>query len=279
MNDTKIEVLGSQFAALDVGTSSGSTQLSVKAQATPSTADDILAVCKQMDAGYDVVFSSQGCRIIPQSGRDEGFVDLSHPKAIPFYRTGDRFYLDYEESKDQYEHIPRLAPIVEGERAEEMSGHQQDLWDRMLDWDPEAEAPPESEGEDNTDEDEEPQEVASERPQAPQPHEVREPSVPTQEERDRHNLLHLGTPDWCTICVSAKGKEDRHERDREGEREAEIERVELDYLFFTRGGKEVKDESRLVTCLSGGSNQIQWPLFAMVPEKGQNKFEITQVCH
>ena len=69
------------------------------------------------------------------------------------------------------------------------------------------------------------------------------------------------------------------ERDREGEREKEIERIELDYLFFTRGGKEVKDESRLVTCLSGGSNQIQWPLFAMVPEKGQSKFAIAQVCH
>ena len=36
------------------------------------------------------------------------------------------------------------------------------------------------------------------------------PSDPTPEERERHNKTHLPHRPWCTICIKARGREDKH---------------------------------------------------------------------
>ena len=37
-----------------------------------------------------------------------------------------------------------------------------------------------------------------------------DPSLPTQEEVDEHNLTHLPHRSWCPVCIKARGKESPH---------------------------------------------------------------------
>ena len=39
------------------------------------------------------------------------------------------------------------------------------------------------------------------------------PSGPTPEERDRHNKIHLPHRSWCSVCVHARSREDKHSID------------------------------------------------------------------
>ena len=36
------------------------------------------------------------------------------------------------------------------------------------------------------------------------------PSDPTPEEREKHNKVHVPHHSWCAICMSARGREDKH---------------------------------------------------------------------
>ena len=38
----------------------------------------------------------------------------------------------------------------------------------------------------------------------------RNPSDPTPEEREKHNKVHVPHRSWCAICMSARGREDKH---------------------------------------------------------------------
>ena len=58
--------------------------MAVSAGATPHTSEDIMAVCKTMDAGFDVLFSSKGCVVLPSDLQLlEAAVESS--EGIPFY--------------------------------------------------------------------------------------------------------------------------------------------------------------------------------------------------
>ena len=41
---------------------------------------------------------------------------------------------------------------------------------------------------------------------------VKDPGLPTEAERERHNMTHNPFRSWCPICVEPRGKEDPHHR-------------------------------------------------------------------
>jgi hypothetical protein len=97
VNDTPIRVEGARQAFMKLDGELAQIGFSV----TGATAEDILAVCKQMDAGFDVRFCRRGCYISSDDGQ-----------RIAFYREGDRFYLDYEVHDGSGDEAPKMmAPI------------------------------------------------------------------------------------------------------------------------------------------------------------------------
>ena len=50
------------------------------------------------------------------------------------------------------------------------------------------------------------------------PREVAVPGTPSKKDREAHELTHLTTQPWCSVCVRAKGVDERHLRRPAGER-------------------------------------------------------------
>ena len=41
---------------------------------------------------------------------------------------------------------------------------------------------------------------------------VKDPGLPTSQERERHNMTHNPYRSWSPVCVEARGKEDPHKK-------------------------------------------------------------------
>ena len=50
------------------------------------------------------------------------------------------------------------------------------------------------------------------------PRGVAVPETPSDKDREAHELTHLSTQPWCSVCVRAKGIDERHLRRPAGER-------------------------------------------------------------
>ena len=111
VNDSPIVLEGRQDATISVDTAGGPSGMAVSAAATPHTSEDIMAVCKTMDSGFDVVFSSTGCVMLSSDLPLLGAAVTSSER-IPFYREGDKFYLDYDRAPGSSS-PERLAPIAQ----------------------------------------------------------------------------------------------------------------------------------------------------------------------
>ena len=84
VNDSPIVIEGRQDATIAVDTANGPACMAVSAAATQHTSEDIMAVCKTMDAGFDVLFSSKGCVVLPSDLQLlEAATESS--EGIPFY--------------------------------------------------------------------------------------------------------------------------------------------------------------------------------------------------
>ncbi len=59
---------------------------------------------------------------------------------------------------------------------------------------------------------------------------ITNPSAPTQEEIDKHNILHLPYRTWCPHCVRGKGRDDAHAATN---REHKIPTLSIDYAFLS----------------------------------------------
>ena len=57
------------------------------------------------------------------------------------------------------------------------------------------------------------------------PRGVAVPETPSDKDREAHELTHLSTQPWCSVCVRAKGVDERHLRRPAGER-AEVQGVD-----------------------------------------------------
>ena len=57
------------------------------------------------------------------------------------------------------------------------------------------------------------------------PTRVAVPETPSDKDRETHELTHLPTQPWCSVCVRAKGVDERHLRRPAGER-AEVQGVD-----------------------------------------------------
>ena len=57
---------------------------------------------------------------------------------------------------------------------------------------------------------------------------AKDPTAPTSDEREAHNVTHLPYRSWCSTCVEAKGKEDPHYLKKEAEK-CDKPTVGLDY--------------------------------------------------
>ena len=66
---------------------------------------------------------------------------------------------------------------------------------------------------------------------------AKDPTAPTAEEREAHNVTHLPYRSWCSTCVEAKGKEDGHCQKKEGEK-SDKPTVGIDYKSFGQSAKE-----------------------------------------
>ena len=73
---------------------------------------------------------------------------------------------------------------------------------------------------------------------------LRVPNMPTQEERDRHEIDHCPYQSWCRSCVAGRGKADAHFA-RESD-DLKIDCVACDYCFM---GELVEDERMSDKCL------------------------------
>ena len=58
---------------------------------------------------------------------------------------------------------------------------------------------------------------------------LRDPKLPTKEEVEKHNLIHLPYRDWCPICVKANNREMDHEKDNGKDRK--LPEYSFDYCF------------------------------------------------
>ena len=70
----------------------------------------------------------------------------------------------------------------------------------------------------------------------------RNPSDPTPEEREKHNKTNLPHRPWCAVCVSARGREDKHYTQTSKEMELGLPMIVLDYAQIEDAGEEVTAE-------------------------------------
>ena len=54
-----------------------------------------------------------------------------------------------------------------------------------------------------------------ERPRDGEPKVVRAPRVPTQEERNAHEAMHIPHEEWCEVCVAGRGRNKAHRKKKE----------------------------------------------------------------
>ena len=74
---------------------------------------------------------------------------------------------------------------------------------------------------------------------------IKDPGMPTKEEKERHDMTHNPYRSWCPVCVEARGKEDPHRRNKDGKTEGDgIPEVGLDYKAF--GQEEGEDDKATV---------------------------------
>ncbi|CAE8676500.1 unnamed protein product [Polarella glacialis] len=265
VNDSEIHVDGSQAALMKFRTAAGNSELGqVNFSVTSYTMEDILSVCKQMEAGYDVHFCRTGC-----------FIDNDAGDKLLFYREGDRFYLDFEHLSDaeleQHHETRLMAPISSDNsiamRLAEEAEPADDGWNHMEPFDQEAEEAHEEFDAGALDDEMTLEELRAQVALPQEPQGIKVPQEPTPAERERRNLLHLDMAPWCETCVAAKGREAHHVRDKDpGDPITPL--VQIDYMFMSRDGTLVEDESRLVTMLTGIAASSGWLLAVMVPQKG-----------
>ena len=79
---------------------------------------------------------------------------------------------------------------------------------------------------------------------------MRPPQRVSKQERDEHERTHLPYPDWCDICVKARGRRVAYRRANKEER-GQVPRVSMNYFYMS--GKDEQD----------GNN----PLVVMVDEE------------
>ena len=93
------------------------------------------------------------------------------------------------------------------------------------------------------------------------PRGVAVPETPSDKDREAHELTHLPTQPWCSVCVRAKGVDERHLREPAGER-AEAERVDhmpviqFDYAYLSsvnEKGEQVRMRTILDTSTGYGT--------------------------
>ena len=71
----------------------------------------------------------------------------------------------------------------------------------------------------------------------------RNPSDPTPEEREKHNKTHVPHRPWCAVCMSARGREDKHYTQTSIEMELGLPMVVLDYAQIEDADEEVMAEA------------------------------------
>ena len=71
----------------------------------------------------------------------------------------------------------------------------------------------------------------------------RNPSDPTPEEREKHNKTHVPHRPWCAVCMSARGREDKHYTQTSIEMELGLPMVVLDYAQIEDADEDVMAEA------------------------------------
>ena len=67
---------------------------------------------------------------------------------------------------------------------------------------------------------------------------ARDPGMPSQEEREVHNITHLPFRPWCEFCVRGRGKDRCHRR---LESEGDQAKMSVDYGFLTQRASGVQE--------------------------------------
>ena len=60
-----------------------------------------------------------------------------------------------------------------------------------------------------------------ERPEKVEHKVVRAPRVPTQEERDAHEAMHIPREEWCEVCMAGRGRNMAHKKRKDSARASE----------------------------------------------------------
>ena len=64
------------------------------------------------------------------------------------------------------------------------------------------------------------------------PRYLRDPGLPTQKERDEHEILHIVYRPWCKWCVMGRGQSDHHKSSGQKLDDIQMPTISLDYMFF-----------------------------------------------
>ena len=54
-----------------------------------------------------------------------------------------------------------------------------------------------------------------ERPREGEPRVIKAPRVPTQEERDAHEAMHIPHEEWCEVCMAGRGRNKARKKSQE----------------------------------------------------------------
>ena len=85
---------------------------------------------------------------------------------------------------------------------------------------------------------------------------VKDPGLPTSQERERHNMTHNPYRSWCPVCVEARGKEDPHKKkkNRRPEDSDNVPELGMDYKTF---GQEEKEDDKATLIIARDRETLQ----------------------
>ena len=100
---------------------------------------------------------------------------------------------------------------------------------------------------------------------------TRNPSDPTQDEKERHWSTHLPYRSWCPICVKARGREDKHQAGRRKNDGSELPNISMDYAEVGE-----KDQRAVRKLLIGRDRHTKFTFCHLVECKGTSDKHVVE---
>ena len=92
---------------------------------------------------------------------------------------------------------------------------------------------------------------------------IKDPGLPTEEEKERHDMTHNPYRSWCPVCVEARGKEDPHRRNKNKRVGSDgVPEIGLDYKSF---GQEENEDDKATRIIARDRETVQTFVHVCLP--------------